>query len=268
MFEKEKTDQSIYQDFLKELEMLSARIFVLEKHLINNRTGNSENAMMAGSTLFTDRGDEDNGGNDKTPPNKRSPLTQFSATKAGTSNMKGAIEKLVDKVNLHIDHIHQLAKTENDIPHIREVVKTLQSMFTREAALSKILEEIQGFIEFFNDQWNKFNMSILEHNAGISKLERERLTGALERLRTPRDAAYELEISRLQNKCERLENEYNGTRLLLSELEDLLRKNEGKIPKDLAGLIRTEIMQLHQLRQVSEEAVSRHHSDSMMYVPI
>lgn len=265
MFEKEKTDQSIYQDFLKELEMLSARIFVLEKHLVNNRGNQADNSTITGgSMMFTDQAENETQVGDRTPQNKRTPMTAFTPGKSIQPAMKGLLEKLVDKVNLHIDHIHQLSKNENDIPHIREVVKSLQSMFEREAALSKILEEVQGFVEFFNDQWNKFNLSIMENNAGISKLERERLTTALERLRTPRDAAYELEIKRLQNKCDRLENEHSATRLLLSEMEELLRQTEGKIPKDLSSLIRTEILQLQHLRQVSEDAVSKHHSDALM----
>lgn len=38
VFEKEKVDQSIYEDFMKEIEMLSNRIFVLEKRLVEQKS--------------------------------------------------------------------------------------------------------------------------------------------------------------------------------------------------------------------------------------
>lgn len=127
MFEKEKIDHSIYEDFIREIEMLNTRIFVLEKHLLDLKQNKKQDS--------------------KEGPN---------------------LDKLVLKVNAHIDHIHKLSSSNFSIVHIHNIVQNLQSMITKESRLEQLVEEVQGFTDYFNDQWNKFNLSLLEQNTAIS----------------------------------------------------------------------------------------------------
>ena len=128
VFEKEKIDHSIYEDFIREIEMLNTRIFVLEKHLLDQKQT-------------------------KRPESKEAPN----------------LDKLVLRVNSHIDHIHKLCESSSSVVHIQNVVQNLQAMITKESRLEQLVEEVQGFTDYFNDQWNKFNLSLLEQNTAISR---------------------------------------------------------------------------------------------------
>lgn len=95
----------------------------------------------------------------------------------------------------------------------------------------------------------------------IDKIERDRIISALERLKTPRDAAYELEIKRLTEKYARLEADYNSTREMLSEMEELLAKSDNKPLADLSTLIRTEVVHLKTVRDNYEKTIEKSYSD-------
>lgn len=94
------------------------------------------------------------------------------------------------------------------------------------------------------------------------KLERDKIVAALERLKTPRDAAYELEIKRLTDKYNRLEADYNAAREMMSEMEDVMAKAENKQLLDLSNLIRTEIVHLKQVRENYEATISQTHAEA------
>ncbi len=224
VFEREKIDQSIYRDFIKEIEMLSARIFVLEKHLMEMRSSDK------------------------------------SANFESKANLN--LEKLVQRVNSNIDHIHQLGEKGNDIVSIRALVQNLNSMIIKEDKLEKLIEEVHGFMEYFNDQWNKFNVKSMEQNSAISKLEREKIVAALEKLRTPRDVAYELEIKRLNEKYARLDADYSATRQMLSEMEDLLSQSDNSALIDLSKVVRSELVHIKTLRDTYETAITQVQLDS------
>jgi hypothetical protein len=131
VFEKEKVDQSIYEDFMKEIEMLSNRIFVLEKRLVEQKADKNQTG--------------------------------------GSAKTNESYDKVIEKINQYIDHLKSLSQKQNDIVSIRNLVEGLQTMLNKEAGLEKIVEEIHGFMDYFNDQWNKFNIAMLEQNATISK---------------------------------------------------------------------------------------------------
>jgi uncharacterized membrane-anchored protein YhcB (DUF1043 family) len=94
------------------------------------------------------------------------------------------------------------------------------------------------------------------------KLERDKIVAALERLKTPRDAAYELEIKRLTDKYNRLEADYNATREMMSEMEEVMAKTENKQLIDLSNLIRTEIIHLKQVRENYEATITQTHAEA------
>ena len=224
VFEREKIDQSIYRDFIKEIEMLSARIFVLEKHLMEMRSSDKTASLESKASLN--------------------------------------LEKLVQRVNANIDHIHQMSEKGNDIVSIRAVVQNLNTMIIKEDRLEKLIEEVHGFMEYFNDQWNRFNVKSMEQNSAISKLEREKIIAALEKLRTPRDMAYELEIKRLNEKYARLEADYSATRQMLSEMEDLLSQSDNSALMDLSKIVRSELVHIKTLRDTYETAITQVQLDS------
>jgi hypothetical protein len=97
------------------------------------------------------------------------------------------------------------------------------------------------------------------------KIERDRIISALERLKTPRDAAYEAEIQKLKDKYVRLESEYNATRELLSELEDTLGRSTNKQMIDLGNVVRTELVHIKSIRDNYELSLERSYGESMMY---
>lgn len=131
VFEKEKVDQSIYQDFVKELEKMNERIHVLERLMVECRS--SPNAAI----LYEQK-----------------------------SNLN--LNNLTKKINECLDLIHVLSAKEFDLPHVRQLVTSLETMAKKEASLERLLEEIHGFMDYFNDQWNKFNMNVMEQNITIS----------------------------------------------------------------------------------------------------
>lgn len=75
---------------------------------------------------------------------------------------------LLKRITDNIDHVSQLHSRQMDLPHIRDLVQSLVTMCSKEASLERLLEEIHGFMDYFNDQWNKFNMSVMEQNISIS----------------------------------------------------------------------------------------------------
>lgn len=133
VFEKEKVDHSINQDFLREIEKLNDRIHKLEKLMLDCK--NSPNAAI----LYEQR-----------------------------SNLN--YSNVLKKVTENIDAITALGSRQLDLPHIKQVVQSLITMSSKEASLERLLEEIHGFMDYFNDQWNKFNLTVMEQNITISKL--------------------------------------------------------------------------------------------------
>ena len=136
IFEKEKVDQAVYQDFIKELEMLSSRIYILEKHVVDTKTTGIDAS------------------------NRKSQSSPY--IEIVTNQKQPNIDKLVERVNKSIDLTVQLSSKDNDIIHIKDLVQNLQSLIAKETGLEKMVEEIHGFMDYFNDQWNKFNMSIMD----------------------------------------------------------------------------------------------------------
>ncbi len=124
--------------------MLSARIYVLEKYLVDTRA--STGVIEHNGTKST-----------------RNPFFEVI-----TNSKVPNIDKLVDRVNKAIDLLELLNKKEYDIAHIRTLVQHLQQMLGKEAGLERLVEEIHGFMDYFNDQWNKFNMNLMEQNVSIS----------------------------------------------------------------------------------------------------
>lgn len=88
------------------------------------------------------------------------------------------------------------------------------------------------------------------------------MIAALERLKTPRDAAYEMEIQRISDKYQRLEKEYNATRELLSQMEDTLSKSLDPKFIDLGNIVRTEIIHIKSIRENYEIALEKNASES------
>jgi uncharacterized protein YjaZ len=131
VFEKEKVDQSINQDFIKEIESLNSRIHSLEKLMVDCRS--SPNA----AAIFEHR---------------------------NTLNMSN----LTKKINDNIDKIESLSAKEMDLPNIRNMLQSLETLAKKEMSMEKLLEEIHGFMDYFNDQWNKFNLTVMEQNITIS----------------------------------------------------------------------------------------------------
>lgn len=110
--------------------MLSARIFVLEKNMIDSRTHGVQAQDHQKTNLNYD--------------------------------------KLLAKVTTYIDHIMNLSLKELDVVHIRQLVANLKTMMSKEANLERLIEEMNGFLDHFNDQWIKFNNSHLQNNTSIS----------------------------------------------------------------------------------------------------
>lgn len=137
VFEKEKVDHSINQDFLKEIEKLNERIHKLEKLMLDCR--NSPNAAV----LYEQR---------------------------HNVNLSNVLKKLTE----NIDNVASLGARHLDLPHIKQLVQSLATMSSKEASLERLLEEIHGFMDYFNDQWNKFNLTVMEQNISISSLEIKR----------------------------------------------------------------------------------------------
>lgn len=88
------------------------------------------------------------------------------------------------------------------------------------------------------------------------------MIAALERLKTPRDAAYEMEIQRLGDRYKRLEREYNATRELLSQMEDTLSKSADPKLMDIGNIVRTEIVHIKSIRENYEIALEKSASES------
>ena len=218
-FEREKAEHEVYQDFLKEIEMLSSRIFALEKRVQEGRAGE----------------------------------------KAGETRVD--VERLVKRVGEHIDLLRELDARGNGIVGIRELVAGLGALAAKETRLERLVEETHGFMEYFNDQWNKFNLAVMEQSAAIDKIERERMITALEKLKTPRDSLYEVEISRLRFKCERLEADHAATRSLLSEMEEMLSGEGEKRFGGLGKMVRTELVHVKAMREMYEESIEKAQSD-------
>lgn len=127
-------DHSINQDFIKEIERLNERIHKLEKLMLDCK--NSPNAAV----LYDQR---------------------------NNLNLSNVLKKL----NENIDHISSLNSRQLDLPHIKQLVQSLITMSSKEASLERVLEEIHGFMDYFNDQWNKFNLSVMEQNISISSID-------------------------------------------------------------------------------------------------
>lgn len=124
-------DQSINQDFIREIENLNTRIHNLERLMVDCR--DSPN----GAALFE----------------QRSSLNMNSLTK---------------KINENIDRLLTLSSNGMDLPNIRQMVQSLETLAKKEMSMEKLLEEVHGFMDYFNDQWNKFNLMVMEQNITIS----------------------------------------------------------------------------------------------------
>lgn len=78
------------------------------------------------------------------------------------------MSSLTKKINDNIDKIESLSAKEMDLPNIRNMLQSLETLAKKEMSMEKLLEEIHGFMDYFNDQWNKFNLTVMEQNITIS----------------------------------------------------------------------------------------------------
>lgn len=239
VFEKDKIDQSIYNDFVKEIEMTNARIVVLEKNIMDSLQ-RKEPLLKGPDSSSTLNLTKDRAG-----------LGGFNEAKINSQ-----INTLIERVNTHIDHLEDLKKKGNDLPHIKACITGLQNRIPKEVKVEKMIHSIQGFIEYFNDQWNKFNISVVEHGSTINKLEREKIIAALDRLKTPRDALYEIEIDKWKQRSERLNQELSSIKTVMGEIETAIQSSQSPGMIDLNKVVRSEILRLQTAREEYEAAIS------------
>lgn len=181
-----------------------------------------------------------------------------SKMKMSHEKVFGCLKVLIDKVEVVTNGVGG-----KGLPHLEKMLEAFTVMYSKQNDFSNCLNQFNGFQEFFNDQYEKFMLKINEQNNIIGKLERQKLLESLEKLKTPRDIAYEMEIKKREEVISQLKMELevsNGTIGSLMEKVENVGENGQRVSPYVEALMR-ENAHLQAMKEKAESNIYAVHQN-------
>ena len=181
-----EVNKKVYDDYTKDLELLNERIFLLEKKIKKEHIHEKK-----------------------------------GKTKADLQDFLNIMNKIAQKMEQITN-----GRTGQSLTNLEKFLESLAKFYSKQNDFENAVNHFNGFLEFFNDLWNKFQLKVNEQNSMINRLERQKLIEAQDKLKTPRDVAYEMEIKKREEIISQLQMEQEVSKSTITSLIEKCEKEE------------------------------------------